>query len=116
MSEELFRRFLLKSYDAKRYNCGHFVADVWKELTGENIEGFCCSFVSDSNQFLEIIKQREKLREPIPPCVVIMQSGMAIPHAGIVISPDQILHLDENGAKLESLTILKTLFRMKFYR
>lgn len=109
-------RFLSKEYDSKLYNCGHFVAEVWEELTKENIEGFCCSFVKDSNEFIEMMKSRKKLNNPIPPCIVIMQSAMTVPHAGVIVGRDQVLHLDEHGAKLESLLILRTLYRVKFYR
>lgn len=108
--------FLGRRYNFDKYNCGHFVAEVWQHLTGENIDELCKSFVqSDSETYFKLFKQRRKLRAPESPCVVFLQAPKLLPHAGIYVD-NRVLHLTENGAKFDDLSILRVYYRLSYYK
>jgi hypothetical protein len=105
MRESVVDKYLNRNYDFNRYNCGHFVADIWKDLTGEDISIICDSFLEGK---LESFRQKRQDRERLanPPdngvCVVLMRNSSNDIHAGVWID-GQILHLTESGAKYEPL-------------
>ena len=98
--------FLDREYDLHKYNCGHFVADVWKELTGEDI--------TDIFSLTTNAKQRTRLKEPVSPCVCIMR-GIADPHAGVYLD-GKVWHLTPQGVQCNDLLYLKIIYRLSFYR
>lgn len=109
-------KYLDREYNYSRYNCSHFVNEVWMDLTGECIIGICQSFIQGSDgDFKTRIRERIKLETPETPCVVLMHTVQCMPHAGIYIDGD-VLHLTETGVKRDSLDRLKTLAKISFYK
>lgn len=95
--------FLDREYDFKRYNCGHFVSDVWLALTGEDIGSVCQSFLHGKiNQFWEERNKRTLLKCPVSPCVCVMKNKLHETHAGVFIE-DKILHLSDLGVRYEPI-------------
>ena len=108
--------FLDREYDFNKYNCSHFVADVWKHLTGEYIGDICDAFVnSELDVYFNLFRQRKKLCIPETPCVVFMQADKVVPHAGIYID-GRVIHLTQQGAKFEDLCMLKVYYRLSYYK
>lgn len=105
-------KYLDRTYDLATYNCGHFVADVWRDLTGEDISIICDSFVEGKlNAFRQQRQDREKLACPpdVGFCGVLFRNTNNEIHAGIWID-GRVLHLTEAGAKyepLENITALR---------
>lgn len=109
-------KYLDKEYHYSRYNCGHFVNEVWTDLTGECIIGICQSFVQgEDGDFTKRIRERERLPKPVTPCVVIMHSANSLPHAGIYID-GSILHLCESGVQFDAIERLLGFCKMSFYK
>lgn len=98
-------KYLDREYDLATYNCGHFVVDVWRDLTGEDIQLICDSFMEGKlNTFRQQRQDREKL--VCPPdngfCIVLLRNFANEVHAGVWID-GKILHLGETGAKFEPI-------------
>lgn len=81
-------------YDAKHYNCLHFVVDKYRELTGVDIGLFVADLADDRRIVPSKLKRLRRVAEPISPCVAVMRG--VEPHAGIYHN-GQILHLNEQG-------------------
>lgn len=111
-----FDDLLTKEYDATNYNCGHFVAEVYQRLTGENISQICQSFNKRPfDEFLQLIKKRIKLKVAKSPCVAIMKKEGLVPHAGIFLN-NRILHIDADGVKFSDLSFIESFYKVSFYR
>jgi len=109
-------KYLDREYDFTRYNCSHFVSEVWLDLTGESIIGICQAFVDgEDGEYTRRIRERIKLRTPESPCVAMIQSPRALPHAGIYLN-GKILHLTENGVQFEDVNVLLTYCRISYYK
>ena len=109
--------FLDEQYDATKNNCGHFVVKVWKYLTNKNISGTCAAFMSGDLSDYKAQRKKEltHIREPVSPCVVMMQSPHSETHVGIYVF-GKVLHLREEGVKYEPLKMLEPYWRMSYYK
>jgi hypothetical protein len=108
-------KYFNKTYDEKNYNCLHFAADIWYELTGINL-------ISDINKIINSrltkseIKHFEKLNCPQTPCVVFMQRKNCRPHVGIHID-GSIFHLTELGPQYLKIDIVRRGFtKLRYVR
>lgn len=109
-------KFLDRDYDLHRYNCGHFVAEVYLEKTGVDITDICNAFLSgDLAAYKETRSKRKRLDGPISPCVVVMQAEHLTTHAGIFID-GSVMHLTQHGVRFEPLSELDPRYRMSFYQ
>ncbi len=109
-------KYLDREYHYSRYNCSHFVNEVWMDLTGECIIGICQSFIQGSDgDFTKRIRERIRLEKPETPCVAIMQTDQKIMHAGVFIDGD-ILHLTESGVQRDSIDRLRVFSKLSFYK
>ena len=109
--------YLERNYDIDKQNCGHFVVEVWKDLTGQNIAGVCAAFL-DAEMTKTRMEAREGLmhiRKPESPCIVVMKSPHTETHVGVYIK-GKILHLSENGVRYEPLVMLTPYWRMSYYK
>lgn len=108
--------YLDREYDIDKFNCGHFVAQVWRDLTGRDISGICSSFVTNDTEFFKKENRKFKhLHQPESPCVVLMRAPNVPSHAGIYVDA-KVLHLTESGVRYESLDMLKPYWRLSFYK
>lgn len=90
--------YMGRSYHASRYNCAHFVLDVWLNETGQDIlrllEGVLCP---PKTRKLDIKEARnvEVLPAPISPCIVLMRNRWQS-HVGVWLR-GRVLHLIEHS-------------------
>lgn len=111
--------FFHKRYDRDRYNCAHFVCDVWEHEAGVRIdEALDC--------FLKPVKERrarqslraafEKLERPESPCIVLMQRKKSTPHVGVFLR-GRVLHIHELGVEFQPLDVVSRAFdKVGFYK
>lgn len=81
-------------YDAKTYNCLHFVVDRYKALTGVDIGLFMDDLADNREIVPSKLKRLRRVDAPSSPCIAVMR-GIE-PHAGVYHN-GQILHLNEQG-------------------
>ncbi len=94
-------KFLLKEYDAQRYNCWHFACEVWSAITGQIYNAAPIDKLDNPSYLheraLQMAGQFVTLPQPRDPCFVLMRRQRLTPHVGIYIKGN-ILHLNERGA------------------
>lgn len=93
--------FLYKRYNRETYNCAHFACDVWKALTGQNIETELAGFLrppKDRRVDPALRRHFRKLAQPESPCLVLMQRRKSVPHAGVYVR-GKIIHIHELGVE-----------------
>ena len=111
--------FFEKRYNRQTYNCAHFVCDVWKSLTGQDIG-------TELEGFLRPPKERRtdpalrhkfrKLKQPESPCLVLMQRPRSVPHAGVFVR-GKVIHLHESGVEFLPLEVATRGFnKLGFYK
>lgn len=98
-------QFLDREYDCESYNCGHFVVEVYKELTGIDLKNICSAFLSSNLEwYSKELKFRTRLDKPVSPCLAMIKGNWQIPHVGIYID-GKILHLNDQGSSLDPLEV-----------
>lgn len=110
--------FFHKRYDAKQYNCAHFVADVWQKFTGDDISEALAGFLLPvKSRFVRasIRRQFVKLDAPKSPCIVLMQRPKTAPHVGLWVN-GKVFHLKETGPEFQPLDVATFGFKShRFY-
>ena len=110
--------FLEKQYNEDSYNCAHFVTEVWKELTGEDISSKMDGFLlppSDRYTRLEKRKAFRRIENPLTPCIVLLQGRKQTPHVGIFFKR-RVLHITKRGVQYMPLEIARVGFKsVRFY-
>lgn len=105
--------YLGRQYDRLRYNCFHFVRDIWLDLTGvdiaPNIGPLNSKFLS-----LSYFRDRTKHYELIDPCIVILSRTGCESHMGVYLR-GSLLHLHENGVVFQPLELARRGFDMIRY-
>ena len=91
-------RFFSRRYSPDKYNCAHFVIEVWQALVGQDLEerlhGVLCA-PTRRRLDLDSLRGIELLSVPRSHCLVIMQRrGFA--HVGIWFN-GRVFHLLEVG-------------------
>lgn len=95
----------------KDYNCYHFVAEVWKDLTGEDAPAVFNGRAVSHTEF----KKARPIAWAINPCFVLMHRKGYVPHVGIYYN-GKILHLTETCAMYQPLINAKRYFtRIEYY-
>ena len=100
---------LSKQYNDEHYNCSHFVADVWEELTGERLPFQTVGLSIKNRLFKKPLKQKQD------PCIVMFRASGVTAHAGVYVD-GMVLHLNESGVKHESVDrIAMTYDSVRYY-
>lgn len=114
-----FDEFMGKSFDRNKYNCAHFVSDVWLKLNNENIKWKLSGFLKPERERRAGFSLRrcfKKLKHPENGCLILFQKRRCESHVGIYLEK-RVLHLRENGPVFEPLEIARIGFnRMTFYK
>jgi hypothetical protein len=101
------------------YDCLAFAAEVWRDLTGEDLRGRLDGLFVPAAQrepALRHFRAFERLLEPLDPCLVLMRRPRSEPHLGVYIR-GKVLHLDGAGAKHVLLGLTALSFpRLEFFR
>lgn len=108
-------KFFNRQYDEVNYNCMHFAAEIWKELTGKDflnlINGIINKNLNKTNKY-----EFEHLTAPSSPCIVIMKRRGCTSHVGIYFD-NRVIHLTELGVECYSLEIASRGFnKLRFIR
>jgi len=99
---------LERPYDRENYNCAHFAARVWHELTGGDISMFT-GLPNMSHR-----ARLARLEKPQDPCVAFVYFS-AYPHVGIFMR-NGVLHFNRFGVRFENLHHFSYLARaVRFY-
>lgn len=96
-------KYFDRTYDEKKYNCLHFAAEIWKELTGKDLIGLMDEITTRKLHKTDM-QQFEYLSKPISPCIVLMKRRRCTPHVGIFFQ-DRVIHLTELGVECFPLDI-----------
>lgn len=90
--------FFNKQYNERNYNCLHFIADIWKHLTGKDVYFIINEMMNNSKISISNIQNFKVLSEPETPCIVVMRRANCTPHVGIYIDR-KIIHITEQGVE-----------------
>lgn len=108
--------FFSRKYDATFYNCGHFVIEVWEFLTGEDISLCATSFQTRNiKDYRDYHIQRQRIKKPNDPCLVVMRSVDAVPHVGIFVE-GRVLHIGEDGVRFDRIPFLKNTYKLTYFK
>lgn len=100
-------KYLDRTYHRRDYNCGHFVADVWRDLTGVDISAAVCGLWAPTGQGRASLKQLrafKRLREPVSPCIALLSPPRGQTHVGIYLR-GRILHINPPGVSFDLLEV-----------
>lgn len=107
-----------KRYDGSKYNCAHFVSDVWKHMTGNDIRGVMTGFLLPPKQRSAKMGLRSSfVRLPFPetPSIVLMTRLNQEPHVGVYIE-GKVFHIKREGVEYVPLEIATLGFdKVRFY-
>ena len=113
-------KFFLKVYDKNNYNCAHFVADVWKEITGEDITWKLSGFLRPKTE-RTVSRELARIFTRVPYSskelsIVLMQRAGHTPHVGILHN-GRIFQLTELGAEYSERDVACRGFqRVRYYK
>jgi hypothetical protein len=112
-------KFLSKTYDKNNYNCAHFTVDVYKHLTGVDIESNLKGLLFplyDNHATLELRKGFTRLQSPESPCIVLFSGKGIEPHVGVYYN-GRVIHLGDSGAQYVDIDIIKISFKtVRYYK
>lgn len=95
-----------RKYDSQTYNCGHFVRDVWQDLTGRDISGPLTGFLAGPGErraILTDLRAFERLATPQSPSIVLFQGFRVAPHVGVYLR-GKVLHISkEYGVRFDRI-------------
>jgi len=92
-----------RKYNPKNYNCAHLVAEVWKDLTGQDIsETISGALTNLANRDINKIDRTKfrKIDTLQDPCIVLLWSSKRLPHCGIYLR-ERFLHITPQGVKFQ---------------
>ncbi len=109
-------KYLGRQFHITRGNCWHFVRDVWKDLTGEQLWDYTPAVTTKSELELAAKDAAPRFIE-VPefnvPCfqhlIVLFQRPRDTPHVGVLYK-QKVLHLRAEGAMYQPLEVAKVGF------
>lgn len=99
--------FFNREYDGGKYNCAHFVAEVWQSLTGVDIRGQLDGFLlPPGKRFVKsgIRRRFIRLEKPKDLCIVLMYRVKGSTHIGVFIR-GRVLHIQRVGVSFHPVEI-----------
>ena len=106
--------FLDKQFDFNSYTCADFVVEVWRFLTGEDLTE-CKDEFTLRTQRMNLLSRREKLDEPVEPCLVLISRENETPHVGVYYDA-KLIHLNSLiGVRRHKLEDLPKGYVVDFY-
>lgn len=99
--------YLDRTYDRKHYNCGHFVADVWFDLTGDDISEAISGLVAPTGKGranLAQLRAFKRITKPESPCIALLSPPRGQTHVGIYLR-GSVLHITETGVAFDHLEV-----------
>jgi hypothetical protein len=97
--------YFRKRFIEGRYECLHFVIDVWRDLTGTDLARPLERLLSAQKVDRATAAAFETIGAPGACCLVLLQAPFVRPHVGIWID-NKVLHLTQSGVEYVDLTIV----------
>ena len=111
--------FFHRIYNREKYNCAHFVCEVWQSLTGESIAhklGGLLEPPKSRHVRFDLRRQFVRLERPETPCIALMQRRGSAPHVGIFLR-GRVLHIHELGVEYQPIDVASRGFeKIGFYK
>lgn len=104
--------YLSKQFVAGKYECWDMAKEVWKDITGQDIQQCRPIGYTRESVWMHVTSQQPHFKElasPESPCLVLMQRANDVPHIGVFFE-GRVLHLRRNGAAYQSLDIARVGF------
>jgi hypothetical protein len=96
--------YLSRVYRKAKYTCLEFTAEVWKDLTREDIgDRLRILHIASADRRItpSDLRYFQRLGEAASPCIALMRRPKTVPHMGVALR-GRILHLNEMGAAFQS--------------
>lgn len=110
--------FFHKRFDANRYNCANFAAEVWLHLTGQDIEDRLSCFLKPKKERTANMGLRHdffKMEKPANPCLALFARPKRSPHVGVFYN-GRVLHILKRGVEYMPVEVVKFGFEsVKYY-
>lgn len=107
-------KYFGRRYNRSKYNCAHFVCEVWADLKGNQLADALREMLcppSARRVVLSDLRAVRFLKSPEDPCVVYMTSRLNAPHVGIWIR-GKVLHIvDNQGVQYQPLDVASLGFK-----
>jgi hypothetical protein len=111
-------QFMGRVYNARSYNCAHFVCDVWEQETGQHIGDTLAGVLHAPRERklkLPDVHRVTVLASPESPCLVLMRNRWES-HVGVYLR-GKVLHLIETGVQYVPLDVACIGFpKVRFFR
>jgi hypothetical protein len=109
-------QFLTRRRRRRRYDCRHFLREVWMAHTGEDLlERLPVLFGERPTVLANEIREVRRLRVPSDPCVVVFKRGLER-HVGMFLRGN-VLHLPGATPRFERIDIAMIGFQsVRYYR
>lgn len=112
-----YLELMQKRYDAHNYNCGHFVVDAWRVMTGVDLSARLAGFMLplDSVNIRQCaVSTFKRLRQPTNPCIVGMRNRFGENHIG-VYTGRKVLHITQTFPEFTPIEVASRTFRRITY-
>ena len=101
-----FDDYFDRVYNSEHYNCAHFVCEVWKDETSQdisvNLQGFLRA-PKERKALLPQLRAFKRILQPQSPCIVLFQALREAPHVGIYLR-GRVLHISsKQGVRFDLL-------------
>lgn len=107
---------LLSRRRSPGYDCSHFAAEAWEHETGENLaDRLDGIFEEKRTARLSIARKFKRIKEPVSPCIVVMQPEKREPHVGVFIR-GRVLHLRERAEFMPLDVARRGFSKVRFYQ
>jgi len=111
--------YLGKVYDARKYNCFHLAAEVWADLTGQDLIKAYGDAIRDGLEARRLNRQLvsglREIPKPQDPCIVVLQNPRETPHIGVYLR-GRVLHIREHqGVRFEPIFFAQFGFKTTRY-
>lgn len=98
----------------REYDCLAFAAEVWRDLTGEDLAAQITGAFAE-HAALGLRRKLHVLERPRSPCLVLLNGGRSEPHIGVYVD-GRVLHLGREAPAYQPLWVAAQLApRMTFF-
>lgn len=111
-------KYLHLTYDKRAFNCAHFVALVWLELTGQDIGPNVAGLArprAERHVSIAPLRTFKRLQQPTSPCIVMLNRPRTEPHIGVYLR-GKVLHITQSGVAFDFVEVAASGFKdVRYY-
>lgn len=111
--------YLGRTYHRERFNCFHLAAEVWMDLTSQDLIKLYGDAIRNGVESKKLsrrlIQGFREIRVVQDPCIVLLQNPRTSPHIGVYLR-GRVLHIREHsGVRFEAIHFARLGFKtMRF--